>query len=128
MADQPGTPTILIIDDDITILDIASETLQSSGFLVHTADNGYAGLRIFAEQAGSIELVLLDWNMPGMDGMAVYNAIRQISATVPVVFSSGYSAQILAEQIHTSPPPAFLQKPYQLHELIALVRELTRKA
>lgn len=126
MPENQGVPVILIVDDDPTILEIAAETLEGSGFQVYTAENGYRGLQLFDEKKESIDLVLLDWAMPGLDGLEVFAAIRQLVATMPIIFSSGFSSQSLIEKIDFAPPPAFLQKPYQLHELIELARNMVR--
>lgn len=126
MAETNGPPVVLVVDDDLTILEIASEILETFGFQVLTAANGYAGLQIFTQKQPAINLVLLDLAMPGMDGFQVFTAIRQLTTTVPVIFSSGFSPQNLANKIKNYPATAFLQKPYHLNDLIDLVRKMLR--
>ena len=126
MPASPRLPVILIVDDDLTILEIAAETLADSGFQVYTADNGATALSLFQEKKELIDLVLLDWAMPGLDGFEVFAAMRQLAATIPVIFSSGFSSLNLVKKFQASPPqPAFLQKPYQLQELVKLARKMT---
>lgn len=126
MTEPNCLPVVLVVDDDLTILEIAAEILETFGFQVYTAANGYVGLQLFIEKQEKIDLVLLDLAMPGLDGFQVFSAIRQRTESVPVIFSSGFSPQNLATKINGYPATAFLQKPYHLDDLIDLVRTMLK--
>lgn len=65
--------------------------------------------------------------MPGMDGVAVYDALHAQRPQLPVVFSSGYSAEVIAKKIRERPSVQFVQKPYSLKQLqTALVKAVSK--
>ncbi len=78
-------PTILTIDDDETILAVVEATLERNGFTSITALNGEAGLQIIKTMA--IDGVVLDWQMPGMDGTEVLRALKANVKTqnIPII-------------------------------------------
>jgi len=80
--------TILCIDDSRTILEIHRALLESKGYRVVTALDGPSGIALSREQ--SIDVVVLDFNMPGMNGNEVAQVLTQEQPTLPVVVWSGY--------------------------------------
>jgi CheY-like chemotaxis protein len=81
-------PLILCVDDEKTGLAIRKMTLESQGYHVLTADNGAEGLAIFSSQA--IDLVVLDYKMPGMDGDVVAERMKRLKPDVPILLLSAY--------------------------------------
>lgn len=81
-------PTILCIDDEVLGLEIRKVVLEREGYIVHTATDGPAGIRLFRQQP--IDAVVLDFAMPGMDGGAVAAALRQIRPNIPILLLSAY--------------------------------------
>jgi len=84
--------TILCIDDNRNILEIHRALLESKGYRVVTAVDGPTGIALSREQ--SIDVVVLDFNMPGMDGNEVAQVLMQEQPTLPVVVWSGYPEEI----------------------------------
>jgi CheY-like chemotaxis protein len=81
-------PIILCVDDETTGLAVRKMTLESRGYHVMTADNGAEGLAIFSSQP--IDLVILDYKMPGMDGDVVAERMKRLKPVVPILLLSGY--------------------------------------
>jgi CheY-like chemotaxis protein len=81
-------PTILCIDDEVLGLEIRKVVLEREGYVVHTATDGPAGIRIFRQQP--IDAVVLDFAMPGMNGGAVATALREIRPNIPILLLSAY--------------------------------------
>jgi CheY-like chemotaxis protein len=81
-------PTVLCIDDHRESLQIRKLLLETQGYAVLTADNGVVGLKLLAEN--SVDVVVLDYRMPEMDGLAVATAIRKGHEHLPIVLLTGY--------------------------------------
>ena len=80
-------PTVLCIDDDVLLLAIRKALLESNDFRVFTAENGPIGLEIANRE--HIEIVILDYQMPGMDGGTVAKELRRIRPDLAILLSSG---------------------------------------
>jgi len=118
-----GTGTILLIDDEAVVRELAQATLEAAGFQVLTAGDGPQGLDLFRRQADHLSLVILDLTMPEMGGEEVYRKLRRLHPKVRVLLSSGYSEH-QAARLFTNPLSAFLKKPYQPAQLVEKVREV----
>jgi CheY-like chemotaxis protein len=79
---------ILCVDDEITGLSVRKMTLESQGYRVVTAENGPDGLTIFS--AEPIDLVILDYKMPGMNGDVVAERMKQLKPFIPILMLSAY--------------------------------------
>ena len=119
-----GDETILVVDDEPSLLRSARRVLEKRGYSTILTDRGARAVEIYRERGDTIDLVLLDMVMPEMDGGEVYRALREIDSDVKVVLSSGYSSggragELMREGIH-----AFVQKPYTVDTLCAAVRRV----
>ncbi len=117
-----GTETILIVDDEPEIREMGEELLGALGYRTILAENGEVACRIFREQGREIRLVLLDIIMPKMGGRETFHNLRKLSPNLPVLLSSGYSVEGLAQKILDEGANGFIQKPYGLPELARMVR------
>ena len=115
----PRTGTILVVDDEETVRNVARRMLERSGYRVITASDGDEGLQRFAEEESVITAIILDVTMPRMTGTEVLAELRQRGKTVPVVLASGYTSQSLGALIPGSAPPVFVQKPFVTGALLA---------
>jgi CheY-like chemotaxis protein len=107
-----STQTILVVDDDAAVRKLCRRILEQFGHQVLTAEGGAQALAIFQKQAGEITGVLLDLEMPGMDGIATLAELRRIRPNVRVLLASGYYREDL-QRIHGDKGFAgFLQKPF----------------
>jgi PAS domain S-box-containing protein len=117
--------TVLVVDDDEAVLEIADLFLARAGFRVQVASGGEEAIAIFAERAEQIDAAVLDLSMPGVDGHDVLRAIRRRIPDLPVILTSGFSQKMAMGQFDASEQPAaFLQKPYEAEELIERLRRV----
>lgn len=117
-----GTETILVVDDDADIQELTQEILEMLGYNVMTALSGEQALSIYSEQGSSIDLVLLDLNMPGMGGYSCLRELLRLDPQVKVVIASGYAPNSLGKNALSSGAKGFIGKPYQMKDLAATVR------
>jgi two-component system response regulator MprA len=117
--------TVLVVDDDIKTSDMLRRTLIYEGYRVLTAANGVDALAQSRDHRPS--LIVLDWNMPTMDGLAMVQRLRNADST-PVLMLTGRAA--LEDKVDALAMGAddYLVKPFAPEELIARVRALLRRA
>lgn len=117
-----GQRTILIVDDEAVVSDIARKMLERGGYRVVTTEDGSEALAVFAERHEEIDAVLLDLTMPGISGDEVFGEIKKIR-DVPVVLSSGFYMGELEQRFRDKSFSGFVQKPYKFQVLIGIMRE-----
>jgi CheY-like chemotaxis protein len=112
--------TILVIDDDPDIGHVLVASLETFGYRVLEAADGPAGLAELA--AGSPDLMVVDFAMPGMNGAEVARAARERLPELPIVFASGYADTAAIESVagHNA---SILRKPFRVDDLQAIVAE-----
>jgi PAS domain S-box-containing protein len=115
-----GFGTILIIDDEDTVRNVARIVLERYGYRVLAAEDGQNGMNLFAKSPDDVSLILLDMAMPGISGEETLRRIRELKSGTPVVVSSGFSESDARARFGDS-ISAFLQKPYTARQLGALV-------
>lgn len=119
-----GRETILIIDDEKMVIDVASEMLAELGYNVLTSDNGTKAIGIFRSRKDEIDLVILDLIMPKMGGEETFSRLKWIDPAVNVLLSSGYDQDGKASDLLQKGCRGFIQKPYNLMELSKKIREI----
>ncbi|MEW5725149.1 MAG: PAS domain S-box protein [Thermodesulfobacteriota bacterium] len=123
----PGRETILIVDDEETVLEVWAELLDELGYRVLKAANGEAALETYAAQGGAIDLVVLDLIMPGLGGGEVYDRLKAMNPGVRVLLASGYSLDGEAEEILRRGCDGFIQKPFNLEQFSRKAREVLER-
>ena len=118
-----GSGTILIVDDEHSVLEAASEMLLILGYKVLQASSGEEAISIYSEQKDVISLVILDMIMPVMSGSQVLKTLREINPEVRIILSSGYVMQGNAIKVLEYEYSNFMQKPYSLIDLSRIVHE-----
>jgi len=119
-----GNETILLVDDEASIIELCSEMLTSLGYKVLQADNGEDALKIYGQRGGSIDLVILDMMMPGLSGAETFDALKSVNPEVKVVLSTGYSISDEADKIKDKGCAALIQKPFYIQDLSRKIREV----
>ena len=118
---MPRPTTILIIDDEPAHRLMVRAVLEDAGFLLLEADNGQAGLDILQKQ--SVDGVLLDMRMPGMDGMETLQRIQGFSTPPPVVMLTAFGSVGSAVEAMKVGAFDYLTKPTDNEELVAVARK-----
>ncbi|MEA3188322.1 MAG: two-component system, cell cycle sensor histidine kinase and response regulator CckA [Chthoniobacter sp.] len=113
---------ILIVDDENFVTLLAQRVLTDEGYRVITAKDGFQALDIYKKLQDTIQLVILDFTMPIMDGSEVFNELRQINPRVPVVLSSGFTEQDKLKWMLAKGLRGFIPKPYTQQKLLLQVR------
>jgi CheY-like chemotaxis protein len=109
--------TVLLVDDEGMLLDMAAAMLTRLGFTVLAAKDGVEALELFRQHRDEIRLVLSDLTMPRMDGWETLTALRQHAPDLPVILASGFDKAHVMAGDHSEWPQVFLGKPYRLKEL-----------
>ncbi len=122
-----GDGTVLVVDDEKTVLTVASGMLKCLGFNSVTASSGELATEIVREGKQEFTCVLLDLTMPKMNGAATFRAMRKINPRLKIVLCSGYSQQDATKEFADLGLADFLQKPYSLARLRGTLRRLNAK-
>jgi len=119
-----GRETVLLVDDEEALREVACRFLQGSGYRVITASSGEEALRLYRRMGEPPDLVILDLGMPGMGGFKAYQAILSLNPSAKVVITSGYSAYGQVKEVLESGRAGFVAKPFRREELLAMVRSV----
>ena len=121
-----GTGTILLVDDEDSVLDIGQRFLKFMDYEVLTARSGSEAIEIYQKYHTSIDLVILDMIMPKMGGGEVFDHLKKINPNVKVLLSSGYSINNEAAKI-LEKGCTFIQKPFDIKQLSQTIHEILKK-
>jgi DNA-binding response OmpR family regulator len=122
----PGSPLILLVEDDPQVRQFAAEALrEEGGFDVAEASDGTSALAILSRLIPPPDLVIMDVQMPGMDGRTLGREIGHHWPTVPLLYMTGYDS---GPSRGLTPLQPLLQKPFRADSLVGLVRALLRPA
>jgi len=116
--------TVLVIDDEASILTVTGQTLQTFGYRVLTATNGADALAVYAQHRNEIAVVLTDMAMPLMDGASTIQALRQITPKVRIIAASGLQGNSDSIKVSGLGVKRFLTKPYTAGVLLRAVRAI----
>jgi two-component system KDP operon response regulator KdpE len=116
---------ILVVDDDPDYLWMMQANLEARGYEVLTAGGGREALDLIS--TGGPDLVILDIQMPGMDGLTVCHCVREFSS-VPIIIASARERAVAEKQSLRMGADSYLSKPFRLAELLAQVRALAAPA
>ena len=119
-----GHETILVVDDEESIRRVTRAGLESLGYTVLLAEDGAKAVEIHQKEREQIDLVLLDYIMPEMDGEETYRRLKQIDPCVRVVAVSGYDEKSKVKPLLDAGVDGFLHKPYHLPELSQALRQV----
>ncbi len=130
MAEKPteplaiprGTETILLVEDDDAVRQMASQSLKQCGYTVILAGNGVEGLHVAAEQTSPFHLVITDVIMPNLNGKEMVDQLVVKHPGLKVLYTSGYTSDVITHHGVLDQVTAFLQKPYSPGVLARKVR------
>jgi CheY-like chemotaxis protein len=123
-----GAGTVLLVDDEEVVRQVAALGLQNGGFTVRLAAGGQDAIRMLADDvAGEISVVVLDFAMPGMSGKEVIQRITEMGILVPVLITSGFGATEVCEELTGFDIAGFIQKPFTGVQLASCVSTALRR-
>ncbi|MGO9735955.1 MAG: PAS domain S-box protein [Desulfomonilaceae bacterium] len=117
-----GNETILLVDDEEYVRDLAVRFLTSAGYNVITASNGREAIEIFERDRGMISLIILDLIMPEIGGMQCLEEIKKIDPNARVLIASGLSVDESERKTIESSARGFVSKPYKMKQALDAVR------
>jgi PAS domain S-box-containing protein len=121
-AVKGGDETILLVEDDDAVADVARRVLEKHGYTVLLASNGREGLDLYRANASGVDLVISDVIMPRMSGVELSAAIQKGPNAPGFLLWSGYSHGVSAKTPRTATP--FMPKPWDVDDLLRTVREV----
>jgi CheY-like chemotaxis protein len=116
-----GSRTVLVVDDEELVREMAKRSLEGHGFNVLLADSGLAAIEVFKTEPKRISLVILDLSVPGMSGAEILPELRKIRSRVKVLASSGYGEAESMRVFRGQRVAGFIQKPYTSSQLAETV-------
>ena len=116
--------TVLVVDDEETVREVATMLLEEMGFKTLSAVDGLDALQLYRKHQSEIVVVLLDMTMPKLDGKECFRELRRINSDVKVILSSGYNEQDATSRFVGQGLAGFLQKPYSPEALHEKIRNL----
>ena len=119
-----GEETILLVDDDETTLEIVTDMLSRFGYNIIRANNGESALDFIKQEETSIHLVILDMNMPGMNGRDCLKEIKKISSRMKVIISTGDPGTISGEKSDQDNASGYITKPFRLQDILTQIRNV----
>jgi two-component system cell cycle sensor histidine kinase/response regulator CckA len=124
MADTEGGSKILLVDDEEDVRIIAGQMLKAMGYKVETASDGYEGLEQFKTDPMAFSVILLDYSMPGMDGIETMKELRKLRGDVPILFSTGYSDDQTMQEMEAMNVNGVVRKPFMISELVDAITKV----
>ena len=123
-----GNETILLVEDDDGVREIAGRILRQSGYQILPARDGQEALQVCQEFQGTIHLVLSDLVMPGLNGRELMLRLASLRPGIKVAFMSGYAADGILDRDLFGTGVAFIQKPFEARALTTKIWELLHAA
>jgi CheY-like chemotaxis protein len=119
-----GSEHVLIIDDELSVCEVARDMLTDLGYTVHVMHNGKEGVEYYRSRMATIDLILLDINMPVMGGKEAFELLRTTNPGVLIILITGYGKDAVEPSKFSTEVNGFMQKPFQLELLALKVRQV----
>ena len=119
-----GSETILLVEDDELVRELAQTILIQQGYAVFSAGNGTEALAVLNRRGTAVHLLLTDVIMPDMNGRELFDRVSSLYPDVRVLYMSGYTGNVIAHRGVVEPGVHFIQKPFSVIALAARVREV----
>jgi two-component system, cell cycle sensor histidine kinase and response regulator CckA len=120
---QGGTETILLAEDEDHVRQVVNEMLRMSGYTIIQATDGEDAVRQYKKHRDKIDLLILDVVMPGKNGKEVCDEIRTMNTSVPAIFMSGYTGDVVLDKGIPDIASNYISKPIIVDDLLKKIRE-----
>ena len=127
-ADLHGSGTVLVVDDEQVVRNLARHSLERYGYSVLLAEDGARGFDIFCREADRILCVVLDLTMPVMSGEETLERMKSLRPEIPVILSSGFNEAQAVQRFQGKGLAGFLQKPYRASALVEKIKMVISQA
>lgn len=117
---------LLLVEDDVDAAEMVGDWLRMQNHVVDTVHNGTDAIA-YLQGAGQYDLVILDWDLPGLSGIEVCRRFRDMGGTTPILMLTGRAAITSKEEGLDSGADDYLTKPFDMKELSARIRAITRR-
>jgi two-component system, cell cycle sensor histidine kinase and response regulator CckA len=120
---EPVKKNILVVEDEPTLRSLVRKVLERSGYTVIEASSGVAAVELWTKTKPHIDLLLTDMVMPdGISGLQLSETLKAQNPGLKVIFTTGYSAELMGKDFQIKEGINFLQKPYPPQKLVQTVR------
>ena len=119
-----GTESIMVVDDESVILSLVGDTLMDVGYKLQYASSGAEAVSVVEKNPGGIDLIIMDYAMPVMDGEKTFEKISQIDPSIAVIIISGYNCEEKIREFADKGIAGFLHKPFSPEQLKRTVRNV----
>jgi PAS domain S-box-containing protein len=123
-ASPRGTETVLLVEDEVSILSMIANILEKQGYTVMSTESSVEAVELAASFNGRIDLLLTDVIMPKLNGKDLSAIIRKDRPDLRVIFMSGYTADVIHKSDIERIDGRFIQKPFSNEDLLKTIREI----
>ena len=119
-----GHETLLIVEDEETLLEMLKVAVEGKGYRVITANDGLQALEVYRSRKDEIDLVVTDIGLPKITGELLFGELKKLNPSVKVILVSGYIDVNLKSEILKAGVKEFIQKPYFPDDALKKIREV----
>ncbi len=119
-----GEGTIMVVDDEMTVREIAQKILSECGYNILSAQNGEEALELWEKHKGQVDLLLTDVVMPGISGQQLSRKLKAIKPGLKILYMSGYSEDVISYHGTLDKDIPIIQKPFTAMNLTKKIREV----
>jgi PAS domain S-box-containing protein len=121
---RKGTENILLVEDDFSVRQFASKTLEELGYKVHSEENGLRAIEFLKRNKDKFDLIITDIIMPEMNGKEMVTRLKELNYDFKILYTSGYTDSLIIKDGSLEEGVNFLQKPYTILDLSNKIREI----
>lgn len=121
--EPPSEKLILLADDELMLRDLLAELLESSGFNVLKVTSGTEVLKVLTEEL-KVDLLIIDYNMPGMNGLECVEQVRKLKYKMPIILSTGSLSVESTSDVQKFGVTSLVTKPYEFDTMLSTIRTL----
>ena len=115
---------LLVVDDEPMLREILKDGFENMGYRVVAAESGMVALEFLQQDPDGFDLVILDMNMPGWDGLDTLRRLREVREDIPALLTTGYAEEYKVRAFERAGRVAVVQKPFRLDRLETALRGL----